>query len=92
MYGTVPEPKGITNPPIDDLLEKVDSKYALAVYAADRARQINDYRQELVSADGNVVHVGPLVASAQEDKPLSIALREAYEDKLVLPKTEDTEI
>lgn len=89
MYGTVPEPKGITNPPIDELLEKVDSKYALAVYAADRARQINDYRQELMSADGNVVHVGPLVPSDPEDKPLSIALREALEDKLVLPETEN---
>lgn len=89
MYGTVPEPKGITNPPIDDLLDKVDSKYALAVYAANRARQINDYRQELMSADGNVVHVGPLVAADPEEKPLSVALREALEDKLVLPPTED---
>ena len=28
------ELEGITNPPIDDLLEKVSSKYALAIYAA----------------------------------------------------------
>ncbi|MEZ7897373.1 MAG: DNA-directed RNA polymerase subunit omega [Flaviflexus sp.] len=89
MYGTVPEPEGITDPPIDDLLEKVDSKYALAVYSANRARQINDYRQELMSADGNVVHVGPLVSSDPEEKPLSIALREVVEDKLVLAPTED---
>ncbi|AZQ76524.1 DNA-directed RNA polymerase subunit omega [Flaviflexus ciconiae] len=89
MYGTVPEPEGITYPPIDDLLEKVDSKYALAVYSANRARQINDYRQELMSADGNVVHVGPLVASDPEEKALSIALREVVEDKLVLEPTED---
>lgn len=34
---------GIIDPPIDDLLEKVDSKYALVVFAAQRARQINDY-------------------------------------------------
>ncbi len=89
MYGTVPEPEGITYPPIDDLLEKVDSKYALAVYAADRARQINDYRQELMSADGNVVHVGPLVASDPEEKALSIALREIVEDKLILDQPTD---
>ena len=89
MYGTVPEPEGITYPPIDDLLEKVDSKYALAVYSANRARQINDYREELMSADGNVVHVGPLVASDPEEKALSIALREVVEDKLVLEPTED---
>ncbi|MGO1402113.1 MAG: DNA-directed RNA polymerase subunit omega [Flaviflexus sp.] len=85
----MPEPEGITYPPIDDLLEKVDSKYALAVYSANRARQINDYRQELMSADGNVVHVGPLVASDPEEKALSIALREVVEDKLVLEPTED---
>ena len=89
MYGTVPEPEGITDPPIDDLLEKVDSKYALAVYSANRARQINDYRQELMSADGNVVHVGPLDASDPEEKPLSIALREVVEDKLILKPTEN---
>ena len=89
MYGTVPEPEGITYPPIDDLLEKVDSKYALAAYAADRARQINDYRQELMSADGNVVHVGPLVASDPEEKALSIALREIVEDKLILDQPTD---
>ena len=48
MFGTVPEPEGITNPPIDELLEKVDSKYALSVYAAQRARQINSYRQKMI--------------------------------------------
>ena len=31
MLGTSPQPEGITNPPIDDLLEKVDSKYGLVV-------------------------------------------------------------
>ena len=36
-------PEGITNPPIDDLLDKVSSKYALVIYSAKRARQINDY-------------------------------------------------
>ena len=39
MLGTSPQPEGITNPPIDDLLEKVDSKYGLVVEAAKRARQ-----------------------------------------------------
>ena len=31
---------GITNPPIDDLLDVVDSKYRLVIMAAKRARQI----------------------------------------------------
>nr|MBA2323459.1 DNA-directed RNA polymerase subunit omega [Pseudonocardiales bacterium] len=33
-------PEGITNPPIDDLLDKASSKYALVIFAAKRARQI----------------------------------------------------
>ena len=39
-------PTGITDPPIDELLEKVSSKYALAIFAAKRARQINSYNRE----------------------------------------------
>ena len=31
---------GIINPPIDELLEIVDSKYRLVILAAKRARQI----------------------------------------------------
>ncbi|MFC2434970.1 MAG: DNA-directed RNA polymerase subunit omega [Peptidiphaga sp.] len=82
MFGTVPEPEGITNPPIDNLLEKVDSKYALAVYAAQRARQINSYRQEMTRGDGNITTFGPLVEAKPEDKPLSIALEEITEGKV----------
>ncbi|WP_182048962.1 DNA-directed RNA polymerase subunit omega [Changpingibacter yushuensis] len=82
MFGTVPEPEGITNPPIDDLLEHVDSKYALAVYGAKRARQINSYRQEMKRGDGNITHFGPLVEAGPEDKPLSIALEEIAAGKI----------
>lgn len=39
-------PEGITAPPIDELLTKVSSKYALVIFAAKRARQINSYYQE----------------------------------------------
>ena len=34
------KPEGIINPPIDDLLEASDSKYALVIYGAKRARQL----------------------------------------------------
>ncbi|MCI1787144.1 MAG: DNA-directed RNA polymerase subunit omega, partial [Actinomyces sp.] len=34
MSGMVAHPEGITYPPIDDLLEHVDSKYALVIFAA----------------------------------------------------------
>lgn len=84
MSGTSANPEGVTSPAIDDLLNKVDSKYSLAVFSAARARQINAYRQELKSGDGNITNIGPLVESLPEDKPLSIALEEVVEDKLVL--------
>jgi DNA-directed RNA polymerase subunit omega len=70
------ELEGITNPPIDDLLEKVSSKYALAIYAAKRARQINDYYAQL--GEGLLEYVGPLVEPGPREKPLSIALREIH--------------
>lgn len=76
---------GIIDPPIDDLLEKVDSKYALVIFASQRARQINDYYTDL--HDGNLFdNVGPLVDASVDDKPLSTALHEIVEDKLVMTK------
>ncbi|MDD7465849.1 MAG: DNA-directed RNA polymerase subunit omega [Actinomycetaceae bacterium] len=84
MIGTSADPQGITKPAIDDLLSKVDSKYTLAVYSAARARQINAYRQEMKSGDGNITNVGPLVSSTPDDKPLSVALEEIAQDKLNL--------
>ena len=80
MSGTVANPTGITNPPIDDLLAKVDSKYQLVIFAAKRARQINSYNAQL--QEGLLEFVGPLVPSTQEDKPLSIAMREVDEGVL----------
>lgn len=75
--------KGIIDPPIDDLLSKVESKYALVIFAAKRARQINDYYSDL--HQGSMFdNVGPLVDSNIEDKPLSVALREISGDKLSL--------
>ena len=73
-------PEGITNPPIDELLSKVDSKYRLVLFAAKRARQINSYNAQL--QEGLLEFVGPLVPSTQEDKPLSIAMREVDEGVL----------
>jgi len=67
-------PEGITAPPIDELLTKVSSKYALVIFAAKRARQINSFYQN--SEDGVFEFVGPLVSPEPGEKPLSIALRE----------------
>lgn len=73
-------PVGITNPPIDELLAKTSSKYALVIYAARRARQINDYYTTI--GDGILEYVGPLVEPELHEKPLSIALREIHADLL----------
>ena len=72
--------EGITNPPIDELLTKSDSKYKLVLFAAKRARQINAYYSQL--GEGLLDHVGPLVETTVQEKPLSIALREVNEGKL----------
>jgi DNA-directed RNA polymerase subunit omega len=73
VSGVAPAPEGITNPPIDELLERTSSKYGLVIYAAKRARQINAYYSQL--SEGLLEYVGPLVDTAPQEKPLSIALR-----------------
>ncbi len=81
--------EGITNPPIDDLLEKADSKYKLVLYSAKRARQINAYYSQL--GEGLLEYVGPLLETEVQEKPLSIALREINADLLTvedLPSSE----
>jgi DNA-directed RNA polymerase subunit omega len=74
--------EGIVSPPIDDLLAKVGSHYELVIFASKRARQINEYYSAL--HEGSLFnYVGPLVDSSIDDKPLSIALHEIYQNKLV---------
>ena len=81
---------GITNPPIDDLLEVVDSKYRLVIMAAKRARQINAYYAQL--GEGLLEYVGPLVETRVQEKPLSIALREINEDLLTCEDVDPAEL
>ena len=88
MAGTVAEPVGITDPPIDKLLEKASSKYALVVYSAKRARQINAYYSQL--NEGLLEYVGPLVETRPQEKALSIAMREINDGLLTAESTEQT--
>jgi DNA-directed RNA polymerase subunit omega len=67
------------NPSIEDLLERVDSKFTLVTVSARRARQINAYFNQL--GDGLGTMVPPQVASVSR-KPLSIALEEIVADKV----------
>jgi DNA-directed RNA polymerase subunit omega len=87
--GTVADPVGITNPPIDDLLKKSQSKYQLVIYSAKRARQINAYYSQL--GEGLLEYVGPLVETTPEEKPLSIAMRELDKGLLETKAFDDTE-
>ncbi len=87
MSGTKATPEGITNPPIDDLLEAADSKYALVIYGAKRARQINAYYSQL--SEGLLEYVGPLVETHVQEKALSVALREIDNGLLTIEPTED---
>jgi len=83
--GVVDKHSGIIDPPIDELLSKVDSKYQLVIFASKRARQINDYYADL--HEGSLFdNVGPLVDSTIDDKPLSVALHEINNDKLELKR------
>jgi DNA-directed RNA polymerase subunit omega len=81
VSGITATPEGITNPPIDDLLVAADSKYALVIFAAKRARQINAYYSQL--GEGLLEYVGPLVETHVQEKPLSVALREINDGLLV---------
>jgi DNA-directed RNA polymerase subunit omega len=83
---TVANPEGITNPPIDELLDRTSSKYALVIFAAKRARQINAYYSQL--GEGLLEYVGPLVETTPQEKPLSIAMREINSGLLVAEPVE----
>jgi DNA-directed RNA polymerase subunit omega len=67
-------------PPIEALLERVDSKFTLVSLSAKRARQINSYFNQLGEGLGAIVP--PQVTSVSR-KSLSIALEEIVEDKIV---------
>ena len=86
MSGVAPAPEGITNPPIDELLERTSSKYGLVIFAAKRARQINAYYSQL--GEGLLEYVGPLVDTHVQEKPLSVALREIDAGLLTIEPTE----
>lgn len=68
------------DPPIESLLDKVDSKFTLVTLASRRGRQINSYFNQLGEGLGAIVP--PQVTSVSR-KPLSIALEEIAAAKIV---------
>ncbi len=74
-------------PKIDDLLAQVDSKYTLVILSARRAREINNYYNQL--GEGRGEFVPPLVETGGlKNKPLSIALEEISEGKILAERPE----
>lgn len=59
--------------PLETLREKVDSRYTLVVCAAKRARQLLDGAKRLVEVEST--------------KPVTVALHELADDKLVYERT-----
>jgi len=70
----------VIHPRVDELLENVDSRYALVIVAAKRARQINNYHHQL----GEVTFdqfLPPLVW-ARSKNYLTMSLEEICEGKI----------
>lgn len=70
----------MNKPRIDTLLEKVDSKYALVVVAAKRARQINNYYRN--RDEGSIDDIPPPLVDTRSSNILTIALEEIAEGKI----------
>ena len=80
--------QGIVSPSIDRLMDKVNSKYELVIFASKRARQINDYYSAL--QEGSLFNnIGPLVDATIDEKALTIAMKEIDQDKLALTRNEE---
>jgi DNA-directed RNA polymerase subunit omega len=67
------------DPPIEALLDRVDSKYTLVSLSAKRGREVNSYFNQLGEGLGSIVP--PQVTSISR-KPLSIALDEVAAGKI----------
>jgi DNA-directed RNA polymerase subunit omega len=78
----------LMQPRVEDLMERVDSKFTLVTLAAMRAREINDYYNQLGEGLGRIVP--PQVTSVSR-KPLSIALEEIDAGKILFERIVEPE-
>jgi len=67
-------------PRVDDLLENVDSRYALVIVAAKRARQINNYHHQL--GEGTFDEFTPPLIESRSKNYLTMALEEVSQGML----------
>ena len=75
----------LMDPRIEQLMAKVDSKFTLVTLSSMRAREINDYYNQLGEGLGRIVP--PQVTSVSR-KPLSIAMEEIAANKIVYERIE----
>jgi DNA-directed RNA polymerase subunit omega len=68
------------HPRIDDLLHTVDSRYALVIVAAKRARQINNYHHQL--GEGTFDDNPPPLVESRSKNYLTMAMEEVAEGLL----------
>jgi len=68
------------HPNIEQLLAQVESKFGLVTLASYRAREINDYFNQLGEGLGHII---PPQVSSVARKPLSIAFEEIAAEKIV---------
>ena len=78
----------LMDPPIEDLLDKVDSKFTLVALGATRARQVNSYYNSLGDGLGRVV---PPQVTSVSGKPLSIAFEEVAAGKATYTRPDPEE-
>jgi DNA-directed RNA polymerase subunit omega len=71
----------VIHPRIDELLDHVDSRYALVIVAAKRARQINNYHHQLGEGIGFDDAPPPLVESRSKNY-LTMSLEEVSQGKI----------
>jgi DNA-directed RNA polymerase subunit omega len=69
------------HPRVDELLDNVDSRYALVIVAAKRARQINDYHHHLGEGIGFEAAPPPLIESRSKNY-LTMSLEEVAQGKI----------
>jgi len=80
----------LMEPRMEQLLDRVGSKFTLVTLAAKRAREINDYYNQLGEGLGKIVP--PQVTSVSR-KPLSISLEEIEAGKIeAVPIVEEVDV
>jgi DNA-directed RNA polymerase subunit omega len=70
----------VIHPRIDELMDHVDSRYALVIVAAKRARQINNYHHQL--GEGTFDDFPPPLVESRSKNYLTMALEEISSGKL----------